>query len=222
MKKNPYNYIAVILITITLGILGFFISSILPREYNWISWVLVAVAFMYINITRQSLINTLYDSVYHDPLTNLKSRKYFNSRLEDDLLDMEAEKSGLSLLMIDIDNFKKVNDTYGHLTGDEVLKQLALIFKHCVRASDAAVRWGGEEFAVILPGIGRDESLIIAERIRHTVEDYEFKHRNTILKITISVGVASVSGHIKIEELVELADKALYEAKKHKNLVCAA
>lgn len=222
MKKNPFNYISITLITITLGIFGFYTSSITPREYSWIPWALIALVFLCLNISCQSLINNLYDSLYHDPLTKLESRRYFNTRLAADLADTESKEGSLSLLMIDIDKFKKVNDTYGHSAGDDVLKQLAQVLRSCVREGDSVVRWGGEEFSIILPGIGCKSALTIAERMRCTVADSDFLYKSTQIKITISIGVASSNGNTSIDELVQCADKALYEAKKSRNLVIAA
>ena len=116
--------------------------------------------------------------------------------------------------MIDIDCFKKVNDNYGHLCGDDALKHISEIIKRNVRNSDAYVRFGGEEFAIILPNTHLDEGRILAERIREAVEQSDFTYNNEHIHISISMGVSLYEGE-KVEGFIEKADKALYRAKEN-------
>ena len=163
----------------------------------------------------QSLQDELREQALHDPLTNLYNRRYFHELLERELAQSEREGKPLSLVMIDIDYFKKINDTYGHQAGDRVLVALAEILTSSTRSGDAAFRFGGEEFVLILPGmdaeigLGRAESLrkIFAEKAIHT-EDGD-------AKTTLSAGIATYPTHaVDAKRLLRKADKALYAAKE--------
>lgn len=158
-----------------------------------------------------------------DTLTDLYNRRYVEERLV-----VEAQKSfyggiPLSLIMIDIDHFKKVNDTFGHTAGDKVLQGIASLLKTSVRKKDTVARYGGEEFILILPEAGLEEASMTAERIRRLVEKTSFEAGNVHLHLTVSLGISNFPTHRpkSKEELVEMADKALYEAKwGGRNRVC--
>ncbi|MCX7923851.1 MAG: GGDEF domain-containing protein [Clostridia bacterium] len=124
---------------------------------------------------------------------------------------MKRTKSPLSLALIDIDNFKHINDTYGHLEGDRVLVQLAGIFKAQARSGDTIVRWGGEEFAIILPETDKNGAMAFAERVRGLVEDSDWKYI-----VTVSVRITTVCQECDVENIMSIADKALYKAKERK------
>lgn len=128
---------------------------------------------------------------------------------------MKRTKLPLSFALIDVDNFKTINDTYGHLEGDKVLVELAGVFKTQARSGDTVVRWGGEEFAMILPETDKNGVLAFAERIRTLVE-----LSNSRCKITISIGITTVccQSH-DAEKIMSIADRALYKAKEKKNMV---
>lgn len=154
----------------------------------------------------------LYQESVTDGLTGLYHHKYFELRLKEELDRARRYGMPLTLVMIDIDFFKKVNDTWGHTTGDMVLEKVATLLKEKTRLSDIVARYGGEEFAVILPNIPHANALLVAERFRKTIEDNDFNG----LKITISLGLGHYSGTVSDlnhKTLVELADKALYTAK---------
>lgn len=127
---------------------------------------------------------------------------------------MKRTQSTFSLILIDIDNFKKVNDTNGHLMGDEVLKKLGYILKQSTRSIDIVARWGGEEFAIILPETDLNGAKTFAERLRKTVENYDFG-----FQVTISLGIVSTCDVLTLDELLTQADEALYTAKEKKNIV---
>lgn len=150
-----------------------------------------------------------------DPLTGLFNRRRFETILELEFKKTLRYKTPLSCLMIDIDHFKYVNDTYGHHTGDVVLKEVALLIQRNIREVDTAARWGGEEFAVLVPTISRDNALVPAKRILKAVGKHKFPDI-TDRSITVSIGIADVpKSQIDAgQKLVHVADLAMYEAKK--------
>ena len=161
-----------------------------------------------------------------DHLTNLSNRRQFEKSLELQLERARENKQKLSLLVIDIDRFKKVNDTYGHSAGDAVLKQLGQLLIEHSRSADIVSRNGGEEFAILLLDCGNHQALAIAESIRLSVEKYLFALPDgTTIRLTISVGVAVYPDHCDERDdadFFEQADRALYEAKNTgRNRVCA-
>lgn len=152
-----------------------------------------------------------------DGLTGLYNARFFYDRVETEITRSRRYGHALSLLMLDIDHFKKFNDTYGHLGGDEALKHLARILREESRATDIVARYGGEEFGVVLPETDGENAQKLAERIRHAVESQPFDL--DLLKreasLTISIGVATMPEDLaRAEDLVRLADKALYRAKQ--------
>ena len=161
-----------------------------------------------------------------DPLTDISNRRGFNERLELEWARAIRDKSALSILMIDIDHFKRYNDTYGHPQGDALLQAIAGIFRQTlVRSTDYAARWGGEEFAVLLPGTAIDGALKIAERIRSNVEGATVPCADgSDTHVTVSIGAYSqtpASGDLT-NDFVAGADKALYAAKESgRNKVCS-
>lgn len=154
---------------------------------------------------------------FKDPLTKLFNRRYFEAKLEDELARWQRYKRETSLCMIDIDFFQKVNDTYGHQSGDAILKQLAQIIQSSIRKSDIAARYGGEEFVLLMPETSLENAYAALERLRKNVEEHVFVIDvfPGTLSITISIGLACFSSFItKKEKLIELADKSLYTAKQ--------
>ncbi|MHC0038887.1 GGDEF domain-containing protein [Pseudoneobacillus sp. C159] len=149
-----------------------------------------------------------------DSLTGLYNRRYFDLILEKVIPYSQRENSPLILIMLDIDYFKKVNDHHGHQCGDEVLKQISNIIKTNVRSSDAYVRFGGEEFAIVLPNTEVGEGIRLAENIRKEVEQSSFTYKNERISITISMGLSKYQGEI-VQEFIGKADKALYKAKEN-------
>jgi len=156
-----------------------------------------------------------------DGLTELFNHRSFHERLEKEIYRAQQYDLNFSLLMMDIDDFKKLNDTYGHLAGDQHLRSIARILKFILRETDFVARYGGEEFAVILPETPLEGARSAAERIRSSVENQDFGKN---IRVTLSIGVSSYPDHgVKKNDLIEKADKALYKAKElGKNRVCVA
>ena len=169
------------------------------------------------DITLQKVMqDKLTHLALHDTLTGLYNRGSFNAKLQDELKRSQRYKRNISLMMIDIDFFKNINDTYGHQCGDEVLKNIASIISDSIRNSDYAARYGGEEFVVILPETMPEEAIELAERIRMTIEEKEFKvSENDMFHLTVSIGIGSGSQETTPEDLIKAADTAMYNAKGH-------
>lgn len=151
-----------------------------------------------------------------DPLTHLHNRRYLMEALEREFQRASRKRDGLSLVLLDIDHFKKVNDTYGHQEGDNVLVAVASLMQKMVRRYDVAARYGGEEFVVVLPETSLHPALQFAERCRVAVQDISFAGALKGLTITVSLGVASYpSGKVDcVDSLFRQADEALYRAKQ--------
>jgi diguanylate cyclase (GGDEF)-like protein len=150
-----------------------------------------------------------------DPVSGLFNRRYFHARLDEEL--QRAHRHGLSvgLLMIDVDDFKAINDRFGHLVGDTVIRDLADILKRSVRVFDVCTRFGGEEFAVVMPGSGGEDAARIANRIRERIEQYRpTEIVSTDLKITVSIGLCVATPGTAARDLINTADQALYVAKR--------
>ena len=179
-----------------------------------------------ITINRANSYSKILQYATIDALTNLNNRRQFEHRLKQEIASAKRQNKPLCAMMIDIDFFKKVNDTYGHASGDAVLRGVASIIKSALRESDIPSRYGGEEFAVLLPFTHIDEAQIVGERLRKAVEtspipinleDSDIKS----LSVTISMGLAEFTPEETGEELFERADKALYNAKESgRNRVC--
>lgn len=159
----------------------------------------------------------------HDGLTKIANRRRFEERLEE-----EAQRHGrydqpLSLILMDLDHFKRINDTFGHPTGDAVLRGVAGLLLENLRGSDFPARYGGEEFAVLLPHTSRDQAALLAERIRLRAAQRNFGPPGEEVRLTLSAGVAAMAQGAQAQELVSLADQALYLAKNGgRNLVVVA
>lgn len=188
-------------------------------------FLLISIAFeLNDSRTRHNLLsesNKKFEKLSNlDSLTGLANRRYFDEVLEKEMRRSARDKSCMSLILIDVDHFKKFNDTHGHLVGDECLKQVAeVLFKSIDRSHDLAARFGGEEFAVILPSTDLNGGLVIAERLRLRIEGLSLSDfsNSKIPPVTISLGLATTSKdqkYITSNTLIDQADKALYEAKE--------
>ena len=150
-----------------------------------------------------------------DPLTRLCNRRSLTEMLENELSRCLRNLAPCSLIMCDIDHFKQVNDEYGHQAGDDVLVKVADLLREQLRPYDLAARYGGEEFCLVLPETNLAHATEVAERIRQEIQGFKFTGNLGTLKLTISLGVATISGNCEIseDELIRMADEALYLAK---------
>ncbi len=156
-----------------------------------------------------------------DPLTGLRNRRSFERTLQEFFKDFKRYGYPFSLIMLDLDNFKSINDTYGHLVGDRVLREIGTILKSYLRAKDIPARTGGEEFTIILPGIRKEDALKVAERLRRVLENHLIDVGGKKVNVTASFGVVDAGeGFSDIEDMLREVDRRLYEAKrKGKNRV---
>jgi two-component system cell cycle response regulator len=151
-----------------------------------------------------------------DPLTGSYNRRFGLTRLHEEFGRAVRINAPLGVLMFDLDHFKKVNDTYGHLAGDRVLSRITKIARSVMRDGDILVRYGGEEFLAILPAAAKDDAAQVAERLRRKVEDVQIMDGDDAIRVSVSIGVAAYPDVDIADEkqLVDLADKALYQAKE--------
>jgi len=161
----------------------------------------------------------------HDGLTRIHNRRAFDERLVDELRRHQRYQHPMSLLMLDIDHFKVINDRYGHLVGDHVLREVSRLLSETLRSTDFTARYGGEEFVVILPQTAEEQAQILAERLRGLIAQAHFVHDGETFSITVSIGVAALlpGSLTKRKDLLDKADKALYQAKNlGRNQVCSS
>jgi diguanylate cyclase (GGDEF)-like protein len=169
-----------------------------------------------IAITNLSFYQEIQQLAVRDGLTGLHNYRYFRQQIDRIVQQARRYGSPLSMLMIDLDNFKTYNDSYGHLRGDMILKEIAALLLAHTRASDLVARYGGEEFAVLLPETGEEHAHSVGEKIRQVIEEHPFALAAGELpkSLTISVGVASSSAEPSADSLIQKADVALYRAKE--------
>ena len=169
----------------------------------------------------------LFDAATRDFLTNTYNKKFFVERLRDEFSFAQRHQRNLSILVIDIDHFKKVNDTHGHLAGDIALKKVAHHLLTHTRKDDVVSRFGGEEFVVLMRDVSIEQARHLAEQLRNGISEIEMKSDKQSFKVTVSVGVANLNAEnssqfAKFESLIASADEKLYEAKNSgRNRVCS-
>ncbi|MCB1584692.1 MAG: GGDEF domain-containing protein [Xanthomonadales bacterium] len=159
-----------------------------------------------------------------DELTGILNRRSFTSFIKLEFINAKKNFSPFSLAIIDIDYFKQVNDEYGHLVGDEILIDLANLMKSSFRSTDKVCRWGGEEFAILLPGTSLPNAVSAIDHFRQKIENHEYQSSSNTIKYTISAGVSeSLTIDKNIDDLIKRADEALYKAKSsNRNCVRSA
>lgn len=159
----------------------------------------------------------IYRLTILDGLTQIHNQRYLGEFLDREVVRSQRHNRPLSVLMIDIDKFKSINDSFGHLCGDFVLRELADIVRVSMRKEDLFARYGGEEFAVVLVEADRDESLLVAERIRETVASHQFRFESNPVNLTVSIGVATTVGDMDMNAaaLLKTADENMYTAKRN-------
>ncbi len=164
----------------------------------------------------------IYRLMTIDGLTQVHNKRHFQESIEREFARSKRYGNPFALVLFDIDHFKKINDTYGHLAGDEVLRSLGPLLKKRVRTNDIVARVGGEEFAVILPEAGQAGGVALAEKLRTIVAAEQFIYNGIEIPVTVSLGVSAYEAHHEnAEAIVSLADEKLYEAKRGgRNRVC--
>lgn len=183
----------------------------------------VVIRQAYVIIENSWLYNKVKKLAITDSLTGIYNHGFLYECLCKEYARTERYRLPLSFLMIDVDHFKKINDTYGHPVGDDVLHKLSLIFKNNIRSCDTLGRYGGEEFSIILPEAKMEDGVNLAERMRKEVEQHNFGGADRTIRCTVSIGISSYPdlGVKNVEDLIQKADKALYHAKAEgRNRVC--
>jgi diguanylate cyclase len=148
-----------------------------------------------------------------DPLTGLPNRREFNERLEERMGAWNRRHEVFSLLLLDVDHFKKLNDRHGHLAGDQVLAAIGRALRGAIRREDAVARYGGEEFAVLLPSTSMEQAIDVAQKVREAVSRIIVNRNNQQITVTVSGGLATIEPNERVEMLIQRADSALYAAK---------
>lgn len=186
--------------------------------YSFLTLTFLAAFYEY---SRQSSFQKLNELTVElerlailDPLTHLFNRRGMLERIEHEWVRQQRNRGGLSFLLMDVDHFKRVNDEYGHETGDVVLLELAKHILQAIRKQDALARWGGEEFLLLLPDTTLEQAVVVAEKIKHMVALNPISHRGHQLTITLSIGVAAVEQDDEPDDTINRADKRLYAAKQ--------
>ncbi len=210
---TPYSFVSSAIEAMEAGAYGYITK---PLNTSEIRIVVERAIERYFLLSTSDEKEYFVDLAVRDGLTGLFNRRYFNELINLEMNRVKRSPGALSLLMLDIDNFKNYNDTKGHPAGDELLKSIAKVFRDSVREVDIICRYGGEEFIIMLPQTEKKGAQIIAERIRLQSELF--------LPTTVSIGIASFPVDAQeIEQLIEKADNALYKAKNSgKNKCCAA
>lgn len=184
------------------------------NRFYIVTIVFFAIAFILLVIfalTKFIIKDKIEYGATHDLLTGLYNRNYFQDAIEREYASYRRTKQEFSLLMCDIDHFKKINDTHGHVAGDRVLRDLGLLLRSQTRSLDTPVRYGGEEFVIIMPGANREVCTLYAERIRKAVANKRMRGR---VRITISIGFCVHTPGMNAEQLIKNADEAMYRAKQ--------
>jgi len=190
-------------------------DSFTLREVSRVTALLPVIALALARERNAARAAAYVQAATVDVVSGLFNRRYFRVRLEEELERSRRRQSALTLMMIDVDDFKRVNDTFGHLAGDGILCETADIVRRSVRLLDVCTRFGGDEFAIIMPGIAAERAGVVAERIRSRVEkscasDLQPDESTT----TVSIGLTTTTGSVSARGLVAQADQALYRAKR--------
>ena len=178
-------------------------------------WIVLYSAFQDIT-SRKNREILLKNQATRDPLTALYNRRYFEEEVAKQLTECTLQKIPYTVLMIDADKFKNINDTYGHKTGDKVLIELASVAERALRDDDIVARYGGEEFVVFLPGVSAEQGVVVADRLRQSISKIVvYSDANQPVSFTVSIGLSSSEISDNIDTLVKTADQALYRAKQN-------
>jgi len=178
-----------------------------------VCFVVTAIVILLTHISLKRYQTQVEMMATTDALTGLPNRRAFDIVVEVLFNESMRKKTQVGILVLDIDHFKLINDRFGHLAGDYVLSEVALIIKSCMRASDFICRWGGEEFLIVVKESDAHGVMLLAEKIRSTLSDKVIKYKNESIVLTASLGAAISESDETIEQIIERADNAMYEAK---------
>ena len=181
------------------------------EELNQLEIVIAALIYP---IRNSLLYKSAIEKAHRDPVTGVNNRTAMDSNLEQELKLAQRHSHDLSIILVDIDHFKQINDTYGHIAGDTILKRVAECMTECVRDSDAIYRYGGEEFLILLRNTNKPGAQLLAERIRQAIEDMYVNYDEFNIKVTASAGISKYKQSDTMVSLVERCDNALYQAKE--------
>jgi len=198
----------------TIGEIEFIFQELSKKEKKFLDIFIEKILIPFsISFKKEISYENLREKSLTDPLTSLYNREYLNEVLNDEMTNAKRKKTPLSIALIDIDYFKKINDTYGHITGDCVLKELAKILKKETRKSDIVVRYGGEEFLMIMPLTDKTGAFSKIDRIRKFIQEYTFCEKKEKINLTISAGVLQYNNIDDMQTFIQNVDKNLYIAK---------
>jgi diguanylate cyclase (GGDEF)-like protein len=189
----------------------FDVMSLYVLSYLWTAGFILMIS--------QRLQSDLHDLAMNDALTRIRNRRAMQSLLDYEMKRVESEVKDFSVILLDVDRFKHINDTHGHDVGDIVLQWMAQTLQSALRVQDIVARWGGEEFLILLPDTSLGEAMEIAERLRELVEESVVSGTPILLDVSFSAGVANSQTNRNVSELCKVADQALYIAKRKRNRV---
>ena len=208
---TAYNQTDFLINSIDLGVSNYILKPFELEQF------MLAIKKVSNKLTDEKERNRLIsEKIHYDFLTKLYNRRYFNEVANNYFKSSMRKKESLCVIMIDIDNFKKINDIYGHLVGDEVLKELSSKMKQSVRSSDILARFGGEEFVILLPDTEQSGAVELAEKLRKEAHDIKIETKSKgVITFTISLGISCLKHNedSSIEDILKRADTALYDAK---------
>jgi diguanylate cyclase len=203
---------------LALHFIGFLISCIFPR-YSVFSWSGVATIDLCFGYNCGKLVHNLHENMFKDALTGISNRGFLYFKATNLMDKLSKEKKDISILVIDIDNLKSINDNSGHLAGDYLVKHISNILRENIRKNDNVIRWGGDEFVVTMPATNTDTAYEMAEGIRKNIADSELDFESIKIKATVSIGIATINKKMDLDAFVDMADQALYKAKQFRNAV---
>ncbi|MFP4082577.1 MAG: GGDEF domain-containing protein [Candidatus Aminicenantes bacterium] len=222
LKKRLWSIIIIVMGYLVYTSLGNLIPQywemIGLKSFNRAVLTLGGIVILLICLSGLAISEKLSHIVIREELTGLYNRSYIRQRLQEELYRSGRYGHPLSVLMIDVDGFKAINDKYGHTAGDRVLKFFAHLIKQEIRQSDIPARYGGEEFLIMMPETSSQDAFCAAERLRKKVSSYRFKvdsHKDEVIHFTVSIGICSYPQYGRNpNEIISLADTAMYQAKK--------
>jgi diguanylate cyclase (GGDEF)-like protein len=226
MRKGLFNLSC---FAIVISVLMFYPDDkLLATSYTYefksrllYSFLTVSFLFAFYEYARQSSFSRMQEmsdefekQAMHDPLSGLLNRRGMLDELNNEFDRRKRYQHDLTVMMCDIDHFKKINDRYGHDKGDDIIKEFADLFKFGLRKQDAISRWGGEEYLLLLPETNGEHALQLAEKLRMKIEQTEFQHNNKKFNVTVSFGLYQINHDDNIDQSISKADNNLYKAKE--------